>query len=446
MINRFLLHERPLVALPFLLPVLAVTLTSCASGEQRPKLDDGLYAALKTSHGTIYLLLEHERTPLTVANFVGLAEGTITFRNRDVGPYYDGLTFHRVIPDFMIQGGDPSGNGSGGPGYSFPDEIVSDLTHDGPGVLSMANAGPNTNGSQFFITHGATPWLDGRHTVFGRVVHGQDVVNAVQQGDVIEELKILRVGDEAEAYGVDQERLDALLQEVGGHSQRAEADERAEAERIIAANWPDAVTTDSGLRYRITAAGTGTEKPRNGQAVTVHYTGKLLDRNQIRQFARPRQPGAVHHRTAHRRRQRSAPGYGAGRTAYRDHSAGTRLREPRRTWSHSTGFISDIRVGDGVPVVPGGGTEAAQHRLSLPPLRLRGGTGGGRQLSKPLSEVPLLAAPRRAARRPRQHVRGADGAGGRAVGRRQGLATGASLRGVRRGAGQQSRRRRPPAR
>ncbi len=277
MINRFLLHGRPLVALPFLLPVLAVTLTSCASGEQRPKLDDGLYAALKTSHGTIYLLLEHERTPLTVANFVGLAEGTITFRNRDAGPYYDGLTFHRVIPDFMIQGGDPSGNGSGGPGYSFPDEIVSDLTHDGPGVLSMANAGPNTNGSQFFITHGATPWLDGRHTVFGRVVHGQDVVNAVQQGDVIEELKILRVGDEAEAYRVDQERVDALLQQVGGHPQRAASDERAEAERIIAANWPDAVTTDSGLRYQITAAGTGTEKPRNGQAVTVHYTGKLLD-------------------------------------------------------------------------------------------------------------------------------------------------------------------------
>lgn len=180
MINRFLLHGRPLVALPFLLPVLAVTLTSCASGEQRPKLDDGLYAALKTSHGTIYLLLEHERTPLTVANFVGLAEGTITFSNRDAGPYYDGLTFHRVIPDFMIQGGDPSGNGSGGPGYSFPDEIVSDLTHDGPGVLSMANVGrPNTGSGQWFITFVATPHLDDAHTVFGKVIEGMDVVNGI---------------------------------------------------------------------------------------------------------------------------------------------------------------------------------------------------------------------------------------------------------------------------
>ena len=282
MINRHPLHGlllrgRPFAALPVLLPVLAATLTSCASGEQQPKLDDGLYAALKTTHGTIYLLLEHERTPLTVANFVGLAEGTIAFQNRNAGPYYDGLAFHRVIPDFMIQGGDPHGNGSGGPGYSFPDEIVPELTHDGPGVLSMANAGPNTNGSQFFITHVATPWLDGRHTVFGRVVEGQDVVNAVQQGDTIDEVKILRIGGDAEAYRVDQERFDALLEQVGGRSQRAAAEERAEAERIIAATWPDAVTTESGLWYQITAAGSGTEKPKQGQAVTVHYTGKLLD-------------------------------------------------------------------------------------------------------------------------------------------------------------------------
>ena len=282
MINRHPLHGRllrgrPLAALPVLLPVLAVTLTSCASGEQQPQLDDGLYAAVKTTHGTIYLLLERERTPLTVANFVGLAEGTIEFQNRNAGPYYDGLAFHRVIPDFMIQGGDPHGNGSGGPGYSFPDEIVPELTHDGPGVLSMANAGPNTNGSQFFITHVATPWLDGRHTVFGRVVQGQDVVNAVKQGDIIEAVEILRIGNEAEAYRVDQERFDALLEQVGGRSQRAAAEERAEAERIIAATWPDAMTTESGLWYQVTAAGSGTDKPKSGQTVTVHYTGKLLD-------------------------------------------------------------------------------------------------------------------------------------------------------------------------
>ena len=264
-------------ALPLLPIGVVLTLAACASGEQRPKLEDGLYAELKTTHGAIYLRLEYERVPLTVANFVGLAEGTIEFENRAAERYYDGLTFHRVIEDFMIQGGDPRGDGSGGPGYSFPDEMVPELTHDGPGVLSMANSGPHTNGSQFFITHVATPWLDGRHTVFGRVVHGQEVVTAVQQGDAIEELNILRIGKGAEGYLVDQARFDALLEQVGGRSQRAAAEGRSAAERIVAANWPDAVATDTGLRYVITAAGTGTGKPQSGQTVTVHYTGKLLD-------------------------------------------------------------------------------------------------------------------------------------------------------------------------
>ena len=270
-------RARPRGASSFLPLCLVLALAACASGEQRPKLDAGLYAELKTTRGTIYLRLEYERAPLTVANFVGLAEGTISFSNRDAERYYDGLTFHRVIEDFMIQGGDPRGDGSGGPGYSFPDEIDPELTHDGPGVLSMANAGPGTNGSQFFITHLATPWLDGRHTVFGRVVHGQDVVNAVQQGDVIEELNILRIGAAADAYAVDQARFNQLLEQVGGRSQRATAEERAAAEQIIATTWPDAVATESGLRYVITAAGTGTGKPQSGQTITVHYIGKLLD-------------------------------------------------------------------------------------------------------------------------------------------------------------------------
>ena len=267
-------HRSGLALLP---TAIALALAACASGEQRPKLDDGLYAELKTTHGTIYLKLEYQRVPLTVANFVGLAEGTIGFQNRAAERYYDGLTFHRVIPDFMVQGGDPRGDGSGGPGYTFPDEIVPDLVHDQPGVLSMANAGPHTNGSQFFITHVATPWLDGRHTVFGRVIHGQDVVNAVNPGDMIEELNILRIGAAAEAFVIDQARFDELLAQVGGGSQRAAAEERADAERIIAANWPEAMASDSGLRYLITVAGTGTGKPQAGQTVTVHYTGKLLD-------------------------------------------------------------------------------------------------------------------------------------------------------------------------
>lgn len=137
--------------------------------------DSKLSLTLETSKGNIEIALTPEQTPLTVGNFVNLAQRG----------FYNGLTFHRVIPDFMIQGGDPNGTGTGGPGYRFGDETTPALRHDGPGVLSMANAGPGTNGSQFFITHVATPWLDGKHTVFGKVTSGQEVVNAIKQGDRI---------------------------------------------------------------------------------------------------------------------------------------------------------------------------------------------------------------------------------------------------------------------
>lgn len=168
---------------------------------------DGLYAEFNTAKGIIICRLEYQKVPLTVANFVGLAEGKIKNTARPLGkPYYDSLTFHRCIPDFMIQGGDPSGNGSGGPGYRFIDEFHPDLTHDGPGVLSMANAGPLTNGSQFFITHKETPWLNFRHSVFGKVVSGQDVVNAITDGTLINQVRIIRKGADAAAY--DPTRLD----------------------------------------------------------------------------------------------------------------------------------------------------------------------------------------------------------------------------------------------
>jgi peptidylprolyl isomerase len=172
---------------------------------------DGLYALMDTGKGEILLRLEFEKVPMTVVNFVGLAEGTIR-SNRGTGErFYDGLRFHRVIEKFMIQGGDPQGNGSGGPGYSFPDEFHPQLNHDGPGVLSMANAGPNTNGSQFFITHVATPHLDGIHTVFGRVLKGQEVVDAIHKGDRINRLSIIRTGAKARAFVADQATFDTLV-------------------------------------------------------------------------------------------------------------------------------------------------------------------------------------------------------------------------------------------
>lgn len=162
---------------------------------------EGLYAEMQTNRGTIVLFLEHLKTPLTVANFAGLAEGKIKNKAKAEGePYYNGLTFHRVIPDFMIQGGDPGGDGRGGPGYRFKDEFHPSLKHDKPGILSMANAGPLSNGSQFFITHVPTPWLDGKHSVFGHVVEGQEIVDSIAQGDRIEELRIIRHGESVQDY------------------------------------------------------------------------------------------------------------------------------------------------------------------------------------------------------------------------------------------------------
>ena len=169
-------------------------------------MENGIYARINTSKGLILLNLSFEMAPGTVANFVGLSEGNIKNEKKPIGePYYDGLIFHRVIPDFMIQGGCPEGTGFGGPGYKFKDEIYPELRHDKPGVISMANAGPGTNGSQFFITHTKTSWLDGKHTVFGHVIEGQDVVNKISQGDLIESIKIERIGDKAKKWDAAKE-------------------------------------------------------------------------------------------------------------------------------------------------------------------------------------------------------------------------------------------------
>lgn len=235
-------------------------------------MQDGLYAKFKTTKGEVVVTLTHDKTPGTVGNFVGLAEGTQKNNEKSQGtPYYDGLNFHRVIPDFMVQGGCPQGSGMGGPGYQFDDEFHPDLRHDKAGVLSMANAGPGTNGSQFFITHLATPWLDNKHTVFGHVVEGQEIVDAIAQGDTIDALEIIRVGDEAHAFDASKAFEDFKNSQL----ERIEAQKRAETE-ALKAHTEGFTQTDSGLYYHIDSAGEG-ETPAKGSTVNVHYQGELMD-------------------------------------------------------------------------------------------------------------------------------------------------------------------------
>lgn len=241
------------------------------------KLGDGMYAEITTNKGKIILQLEYQKTPLTVANFVTLAEGkndmvTETLKGK---AYYDGIKFHRVIKDFMIQTGDPKGDGSGGPGYKFADEIT-DLKHDKGGILSMANAGKATNGSQFFITHKATPHLDGIHTVFGHVVQGMEVVNSIEQGDVMQSVKITRVGKDAKKF--DAPKVFREYYEKAAQEQKAQA---AAAEKILkdkmaylADMKASSVKTTSGLQYKILKKGTG-KKPVDGSQIYIDYSGFL---------------------------------------------------------------------------------------------------------------------------------------------------------------------------
>lgn len=252
------------------------------------KGQDGVFAIMETSNGVIAIKLHYKETPLTVTNFVGLAEGTLDAANGK--PFYDGLKFHRVISkangdgqDFMIQGGDPKGNGTGGPGYKFPDEFVSSLRHDEPGVLSMANSGTNTNGSQFFITIVETPWLDDKHTVFGKVVFGQDVVDSMKQGATIKKVTIVRQGADAEAFTATQADFDKQL-EIRNKKLEEEriAARKAKEEAMkavieeIEEDYPDATKTADGIYYEILKEGKGNPIGKR-RVVAVHYTGMLLD-------------------------------------------------------------------------------------------------------------------------------------------------------------------------
>lgn len=289
---------------------------ACASKNNGPDLEPGIYAKFITSKGEMLLKLEHEKTPMTVANFVGLVEGNFTIYDsiKITKPFYDGLKFHRVIKDFMIQGGDPQGNGMGGPGYKFADEFDPSLTHSGPGILSMANSGPATNGSQFFITHKATPHLNGKHTVFGHIITGQDVVNAIAQDDIMQEVKIIRVGKEAKAWNATETFARVMKEKAAA----AEAAIQKQKEQLAAALaygekvkdmsegdyskfmyeevkkvYPNAQLSPSGLVYMIVDPGTG-EKPISGDNLKVHYRGTFrlsgeqfdssYDRNQTMDF------------------------------------------------------------------------------------------------------------------------------------------------------------------
>jgi cyclophilin family peptidyl-prolyl cis-trans isomerase len=284
-----------------------VSLAQTKNAKPKPVVLEGIFAEIYTNKGKIALQLEFQKTPITVANFITLAEGKNEFvtNDRKGKPYYDGLKFHRVIANFMIQGGCPLGTGAGDPGYKFKDEFDPSLKHNKPGILSMANSGPATNGSQFFITHKDTPWLDNKHSVFGHVIEGQKVVDAIAQDDVIEKVVIVRKGKLAKNFNAEKvfseymkikPELDKRIKAEAAAKLEAEKRQKeAEAKAIadkemkeklgpllaakvaeLAALKAKSTTTPSGLQYSILQKGTGV-KPTEGKDIYVHYAGYLED-------------------------------------------------------------------------------------------------------------------------------------------------------------------------
>lgn len=271
-----------------LLTLISIAFTSCK--DEHKNLKDGLYAEIETSKGNIIVELNYKKAPITVANFVTLAEGKNNFVTPDLKgkPFFDGLLFHRVISNFMVQTGDPIGNGSGDAGYKFRDEFT-DLKHDKPGVLSMANSGPNTNSSQFFITHVETPWLDGKHSVFGQVIEGQDVVDAIVQGDMMNSVTIIRKGEDVKKFDAVKVFNDYFKKEV--ENQKKQALIEAENKRIYDQKYKavkeqkamyfnqlkeSATKTTSGFKFKILKSTNGS-KPKDGAMIYMNYSGFLED-------------------------------------------------------------------------------------------------------------------------------------------------------------------------
>lgn len=272
--------------------LFSIMMSMSACNEKYPNLDNGLYAEFVTSHGTVVAELFYETTPMTVASFVALAEGKMENVNEEYKgkPFYNGLTFHRVIEDFMIQGGDPLGTGAGSPGYRFPDEIKDSLRFDAPGYLAMANSGPNTNGSQFFITLNETPWLNNLHTIFGKVVEGMEVVYQIgtvettKPGDkpiedvVMHEVNIIRKGKDAKNFDapkVFSEKMETIGREEAERKEKMEA-AKAEAVAKHEEAREKAEELRSGLKIYFNEKANG-EKPVNGQTVLIKYAGYLKD-------------------------------------------------------------------------------------------------------------------------------------------------------------------------
>ncbi len=283
--------------LKFLPLFLLITIIGCKSGNNKD-LGDGVFANIQTNKGDIIVKLEHEATPVTVANFVCLSEGNNPFVSEDLKDkkYYDGIIFHRVIKGFMIQGGDPTGTGSGSPGYKFEDEIVDSLVHDGPGILSMANAGPNTNGSQFFITHAPTPFLNGKHAVFGKVVEGLEVVDSIANVEtvpqdkpatdvVMNSVKIIRNGKEAKDFDAVKIMNDYFENLAVREEERKKLEEGRQAIAVetvgklvekFAEHKKKTTKLPSGLELFYIKKGNG-EKPKIGNKALVNYAGYFED-------------------------------------------------------------------------------------------------------------------------------------------------------------------------
>lgn len=284
-----------------LLVVSSLILAAC--NNKYKGLEDGIYADMETDRGTVLLKLYQEDTPVTVANFVSLAEGTnpLVVDSLKGKKFYDGLGFHRVIKDFMVQGGDPRGDGLGGPGYRFFDEFPKDslnklkYKHDAAGVVSMANSGrgTNTNGSQFFITHKPTPWLDNVHTIFGEVVNGQETIDSISQYDMIKSIKIVRIGDKAKKFDapkVFSEGTDKFFADQKAKKEKEEADRKAFLAQIKKEK-ESVKPTESGLRILKIKKGDGKgKKVTKTDPIQIHYTLRLQESGRLIQSTEGKSP------------------------------------------------------------------------------------------------------------------------------------------------------------